>query len=194
MAGKDVNNNKIGVLALQGDVSLHVEALLELGITATLVKMPAQLKKLDGLIVPGGESTALLKLAEPIGMLEAIVAFVQAGGSIFGTCAGAILLAKNVTNPAQKSLGLIDITIERNGYGRQVDSAEAVAQAKQPFATGELPITLIRAPRITAVGRGAKVLATYRGEPVLVQQGNIMAATFHPELDVDTRVYTYWLR
>lgn len=172
---------------------MHAQALLNLGIEATLVKMPAQLEQLDGLIIPGGESTALLKLAEPIGMLPAITKFAQNGGGLFGTCAGAILLASNVTNPAQTSLGLIDITIERNGYGRQIDSQQTTGQGHAPFSTSELPMTFIRAPRITATGNAVKILATYHGEPVLVQQANILAATFHPEMQEDTSVYEYWL-
>jgi pyridoxal 5'-phosphate synthase pdxT subunit len=193
VVGKPLSRQTIGILALQGDVSLHAAALRALGIEALLIKMPAQLTKLGGLIIPGGESTALLRLAEPIGMLKAITAFARSGGAIFGTCAGAILLATDVTNPAQQSLGLIDITIRRNGYGRQVDSAETTGQGHPPLTTRALPMTFIRAPRITAVGRAVKVLASYHDEPILVEQANILAATFHPELQTDKTVYQYWL-
>lgn len=193
MAGKDIGRTRVGILALQGDVSLHLDALADLGIDASPVKTPAQLRGLDGLIIPGGESTALLRLAEPLGMLQAITSFAESGGSIFGTCAGAILLAKKVTNPEQRSLGLIDITIRRNSYGRQLDSAEKTGQAHRPLASREIPMTFIRAPRITATGRGVKVLASYQEEAVLVQQGRFMASTFHPELDTDHDIYKYWL-
>jgi 5'-phosphate synthase pdxT subunit len=184
----------IGILALQGDVSLHAQVLASFNIQPVIVKMPLQLNGLDGLIIPGGESTALLKLAEPIGMLPAITAFAKSGGDIFGTCAGAIILAAKVINPAQPSLKLIDITVQRNGYGRQIDSLETIGQGRLPLSSNEIPMTFIRAPRITATGKEVKVLATYRDEPVLVQQGKIMAATFHPELQADKTIYQYWLR
>lgn len=188
MAGK-----RVGILALQGDVDLHVAALSVYDVEAITVKMPDQLARLDGLIIPGGESTALLKLAEPIGMLDAITDFAKAGGKILGTCAGAILLAKEVIKPAQKSLGLIDITINRNGYGRQLNSMEVVGQAVAPFTKGKLPMTFIRAPRITSVAKSVKVLASFENEPVLVEQSNILVATFHPELTDDPSIYEYWI-
>jgi 5'-phosphate synthase pdxT subunit len=190
VAGK---TQKIGILALQGDVSLHVQTLKAFGIKPVLVKMPTQLHGLEGLIIPGGESTALLKLAEPIDMLSSITSFANSGGGIFGTCAGAILLASKVTNPTQPSLKLIDITVERNGYGRQIDSSETTGQAHSPLGNQKIPMTFIRAPRITETGRQIKILATYHDEPVLVRQANIMAATFHPELQADKTVYEYWL-
>jgi 5'-phosphate synthase pdxT subunit len=193
VVGKTAGRQTVGILALQGDVSLHAIALHELGIEAVHIKMPQQLKDLDGLIIPGGESTALLRLAEPIGMLEAITVFAQSGGAILGTCAGAILLATKVTNPAQQSLGLIDITIRRNGYGRQINSSEVTGQGHPPLSNFVIPMTFIRAPRITILGKAVKVLASYQDEPVLVEQGNIMAATFHPELQANTSIYEYWL-
>jgi 5'-phosphate synthase pdxT subunit len=193
VAGKASKSKKIGILALQGDVSLHARALQTAGMQAILVKRPAELKGLDGLVIPGGESTALLRLAEPVGLLRAITAYARAGGNIFGTCAGAIILASSVTNPVQPSLGLLDITLERNGYGRQLDSTEATGQGHSPLNNREIPLTFIRAPRITATGKTVEILASYRDEPVLVRQANIMAATFHPELDADMTVYTYWL-
>ena len=183
---------RIGILALQGDASLHIEVLQELQVTSAIVKTPNDLKGLDGLIMPGGESTALLKLMKPIGMLEAIKDFAEQGKQIFGTCAGAILLASKVTHPEQESLGLIDITIKRNGYGRQRDSQEAVGKGVKPLPK-DLPMTFIRAPRITAVSESMEVLATYQNDPVLVQSKNILAATFHPELTDDLSVYKYWL-
>ena len=187
-----VTKRSIGILDLQGDVALHQQSLRELDIDPILVKLPEQLGHIHGLIIPGGESTVLLKLAEPLGMLPAIASFSKNGGSIFGTCAGAILLAKNVTHPAQSSLALIDITIKRNGYGRQLDSAETTGKAI-PRLGNELPMTFIRAPRITKIDKNVEVLATYDDDPVLVRQGKILAATFHPELTDSNAVYDYWL-
>lgn len=192
MAGRS-RTYTIGILALQGDVSLHTQALQALGLTAVTVKTPSQLRGLDGLIIPGGESTALLRLCEPIGMLPAIAAFAKSGKAVFGSCAGAILLASKVTGPAQKSLGLIDITVRRNGYGRQADSMEVSGQGHMPLGTGKIPMVFIRAPRITASGQGVQTLASYRGEPTLVQQGKIIASAFHPELEEDKTVYKYWV-
>lgn len=183
---------KIGILALQGDSSLHAKALRIIGVEAHFIKTPQQLTDIDGLIIPGGESTTLLKLAEPIGMLSAIKKYAENGGSIFGTCAGAILLAAKVIHPAQTSLGLIDIAVTRNGYGRQVDSIETYGHAKKPLKIS-LPMTFIRAPRISSTGKKVATLATHDSDPVLVRQGKFMAATFHPELTDDSSVYEYWL-
>lgn len=193
MAGKTKTVPKVGILALQGDVSLHAANLTALGVTPPIVKSPDQLINLDGLVIPGGESTALLKLAEPMDFLPAIKKFYQNGGAVFGTCAGAILLAKKVTNPQQASLGLLDITIERNGYGRQLDSAEVTGQAQPPLGQHNLPMTFIRAPRIKKVSPKVQVLATRQNEPVLIQQDRLLAATYHPELTDDNTVYKYWL-
>jgi 5'-phosphate synthase pdxT subunit len=193
VAGKTSDQLAVGILALQGDVALHVKCLEELGLSPVLVRMPEQLKDLDGLIIPGGESTALLKLAEPIGMLEAIKNFARGGGNIFGTCAGAIILAREVTNPSQASLQLIDITIERNAYGRQLDSSDVTGRSFLPGGPASLPLTFIRAPRISSVGKKVKVLVEYKGDPVLARQDNILAATFHPELSGSLEVYKYWL-
>ncbi len=188
-----VAQKRIGILALQGDVSLHERSLSGYAIKPIKVKTPDDLPRIDGLIIPGGESTALLKLATPIGLLAAITDFAQHGGSIFGTCAGAILLARRVTNPPQSSLGLLAITIERNGYGRQLDSTETNGQGSRALGVSTLPMTFIRAPRITDTGTSVSVLARYQQEPVLVRQGKILAATFHPELTNSTVVYDYWL-
>lgn len=193
VAGKSYAEKKIGVLSLQGDVELHSKALESFGVKAMPVKHPSQLRGLDGLVIPGGESTALLRLCEPMGMLPAIADFAKAGGSVFGTCAGAILLASRVTDPAQDSLGLIDMTIRRNGFGRQIDSMETIGKAKPPFGNSSIPLAFIRAPRITKVGPAVEILATYKREPVLVRQADILAATFHPELRSDGTVYGYWL-
>jgi 5'-phosphate synthase pdxT subunit len=167
---------KIGIFALQG----------------VFVRMPDQFSDLDGLIIPGGESTTYLKVMEPYGVDQAIIDFAHRGGSIFGTCAGTITIAREVTNPAQRSLNLMDIVVERNSYGRQLDSADAIGEALEPLGHGPLHMTFIRAPRITGVGEGVQVLATYKGDPVLVQQGKMLAGTFHPELSGAHEIYTYW--
>jgi 5'-phosphate synthase pdxT subunit len=161
----------IGVLALQGDFAAHVKAF-----GAIEVRTAKEIESLDQLILPGGESTAMLKLLEGSGIEEAVRRLLDRGGSLFGTCAGAILLAKEVVNPPQPSWGLIDITIERNAYGRQVDSFDSPLG---PF---------IRAPRIRRVGPKVDVLETWQDEPVLVRQGGITVATFHPELSEQPRL------
>lgn len=193
MAGKTRDGRKIGILALQGDVGLHVKALEGFGVSTAEVRKPGQLDGLAGLVIPGGESTALLRLCEPIGMLGAITSFARTGGAVFGTCAGAILLASDVKNPDQDGLGLMDMTIRRNGFGRQIDSMEAAGQGGPALGGQSIPLVFIRAPRIAEVRPGVEILATYRGEPVLVRQKNVMAATFHPEMQSDDTVYGYWL-
>lgn len=193
MVGKDIHSKTIGILALQGDVSLHRRMVERLGAPVVTVTMPAELRTLDGLVIPGGESTALLRLIEPIGMDTAIQEFARSGRPILGTCAGAIILAEQVTDPVQSSLKLIDITIQRNGYGRQVDSFEGVGKGQEEFPESSVPMVFIRAPRITALGPGVQVLASYQAEPVLVRQNNILAASFHPELSDDLSLHTYFL-
>jgi len=169
---------KAGVLALQGDFAAHVRAIPG----AIEVRHASQIDTLDTLVIPGGESTTLLHLLEGSGIEEAARRLLKRGGTIFGTCAGAIILAKNVSGPKQPSWGLIDIDIERNAFGRQVDSFEATLD---PPYTG----VFIRAPRIRRIGPGVEILARWNGEPVLVRQGRVIAATFHPELTDDRRVY-----
>jgi pyridoxal 5'-phosphate synthase pdxT subunit len=181
---------RIGVLALQGDFEAHEKALLRAGATAVPVREAAQLNGLDGLVIPGGESTTMLKLIEAENLLDPLREFGRRK-PIFGTCAGAILLAAEVMNPAQASLGLIDIGVERNAYGRQLDSR--IARLKPEGVEGELEAVFIRAPIIRRVGEGAKVLARYHGDPVLVEQGKHMVATFHPELTEDSRVHRLFL-
>ena len=158
-------NGVIGVLALQGDFAAHAKAS-----GAVEVRTAAEIDRCHRLILPGGESTAMLRLLEGTGIEEAVRRLLARGGEVFGTCAGAILLAREVINPAQPSWNLIDITIERNGYGRQVDSFESPLG---PF---------IRAPRIRRIGPGVEILETLNDEPVLVRQGAVTAATYHPEL------------
>lgn len=180
----------IGILALQGDYEAHAAMLQELGAQTRFVRKPEQLLEIDALVVPGGESSTFLKFLERDGFLEALRRFVHEKPA-FGTCAGAILLANEVQNPSQTSLGAIDIAVARNAYGRQVDSTIRTAETK--LEGGPLEMVYIRAPKITRVGRDVEVLADRDGDPVLVRGGDIMVATFHPELTGDTRVHRAFL-
>jgi 5'-phosphate synthase pdxT subunit len=180
----------IGVLALQGAYEAHAKVLTALGATPKLVRLPEDLANLDGLIMPGGESTTMLKFLERNDFFATLQTFVQTTPT-FGTCAGAILLAKDVTHPAQKSLSALDITVERNAYGRQNDSVILTAPTSLPGAP--LEMVFIRAPRITRTGPAVETLATRDGAPVLVREGQLLAATFHPELSADTRVHQLFL-
>ena len=177
---------RIGVLAIQGDYDAHAQALREAGAEPVLIRKPEQLAAIDGLIIPGGESTTFLKFLERDGFLASLQDFV-ARKPTFGTCAGCILLATDVTHPPQQSLGVLNATVERNAYGRQIDSAIQTGDTQLPG--GPLEMVYIRAPRIVKTGDGVQVLATRDGFPVLVEQGHIMAATFHPELSSDRRVH-----
>ena len=181
---------RVGVLALQGDFEAHEKALARAGAEAVEVRSAGQLKNVDGLVIPGGESTTMMKLIESEGMFEPLREFGESH-PMFGTCAGAILLASQVTNPAQPSLGLMDIDVQRNGYGRQLDSR--IAKLQPEGIPNELEAVFIRAPIIRRVGQGAKVLARYKGDPVLVEQGRHMVATFHPELTGDARIHKLFL-
>ena len=181
----------IGVLALQGAYDLHAAMLRQLGIHTALVKRPDQLEDLDGLILPGGESTTFLRHLERDGFFDALSRFVQTQPT-FGTCAGCILLAKGVENPVQRSFDVLDITVERNAYGRQIDSAILSAPVSLPG--GPLEMVFIRAPRIVRTGTKVEVLATRDKTPVLVRQGHLLAATFHPELSTDTRIHEYFVK
>lgn len=178
---------KIGILAVQGDFEAHAAMLAGMGVESVEVRTPANLDGCDGLILPGGESTTQLQFLQEEGLYEAIRKFAADGGAIFGTCAGAILLATEVTNPHQGSLGLLDMTVLRNGYGRQLSSD--VVSAPSALKKEPLEMVFIRGPIIERVGRGIEVLAEYAGKPALVQEGRIMAATFHPELTEDTIVH-----
>ena len=177
----------VAVLALQGDFQAHREALDRMGIASFEARKPEEIADAAGLILPGGESTTLWKFFELAPWEEALKRFAGTGRPVLGTCAGAILLAREVSNPAQKSLDLVDISIERNGYGRQAESF--IGSVDAPTLGGRIPAVFIRAPRIRGVGADVEVLATREGEPVLVRQGNIVAATFHPELTADERVH-----
>src|SRR5204863_404940 len=178
---------KIGVLALQGDFDAHRRRLEELGAEVVLVKKPEQLDGIDGLVIPGGESSTFLKLLSKAGF-EKLKQFVHAKPT-FGTCAGAILLATEVENPKQAGLGALDIRVRRNAYGRQLESS--IREGK--FADSPIEMVFIRAPKIERVGSAVEVLATQGDDPVVVRQGKTMAATFHPELSDDSRVHRAFL-
>jgi pyridoxal 5'-phosphate synthase pdxT subunit len=176
----------LGVLALQGDFAAHAAALRQAGAGVREVRRPGELPGLAGLVIPGGESTTLLRLFGDEPWFDALRNFAKGGGALFGTCAGAILLAREVRGPGQPSLGLLDAVVERNAYGRQVDSFEAPLDTS--LEGGPLPAVFIRAPRLLELGPGVDVLARHAGEPALVRQGRVLAATFHPELTADPRV------
>jgi len=179
----------VGILAIQGDFEAHARVLEKLGASVRFVRKPEQLDEVDALIIPGGESTTFLNFLAEHGFLEKLRAFVRAKPT-FGTCAGAILLAKDVENPAQESLDALDIAIRRNAYGRQNESFVSDVET----SLGPLELVFIRAPKITRVGAGVEVLATEKDDPVLVRQGKVMASTFHPELSTSTRVHEEFLK
>jgi 5'-phosphate synthase pdxT subunit len=178
---------KIGVLALQGDFDAHRKRLEELGAEVVLVKKPSQLEQIDGLVIPGGESSAFLKLLGESGFAH-LKEFVRVKPT-FGTCAGAILLAKEIENPPQTGLGALDIAIRRNAYGRQIESSIREGL----FCGSPIEMVFIRAPKIVRMGSQVEVLATQGKDPVVVRQGKTMAATFHPELTDDSRIHQAFL-
>jgi pyridoxal 5'-phosphate synthase pdxT subunit len=180
----------IGVLALQGDFREHKQVFERLGTAVKEVRLPKDLQGLHGLVIPGGESTTITKLIKIYEFDKALVDFNKKGGAVWGTCAGAIVVSSEVVGyPEQPHLNLIDIAVERNAYGRQVDSFEAnVDIAGTPFHT-----IFIRAPRIAKIGKTVKVLATFKDDPIMVTQNNVLVTVFHPELTPDTRVHQYFL-
>jgi len=180
---------RVGVLALQGDFEAHVQALRSAGAEAMTVRTREELDIVDGLIVPGGESTTMLKLIEYRNLWEPLRSFGERK-PVFGTCAGAILLAREVLNPSQASFGFCDMTVERNAYGRQVDSRIVHIPAE---GLGDIEAVFIRAPIIRHLGDSAKVLARYLDDPVLVDFGRHLVATFHPEMTVDPRIHRLFL-
>lgn len=182
---------KIGVLAVQGDFEAHAAMLRELGAESTEVRTVGDLDGCDGLILPGGESTTQLQFLQEEGLFDAVKQFAAEGGAIFGTCAGAILLATEVKNPPQASLGLLDMTVLRNAYGRQLASDVFCGSSK--LTDEPLELVFIRAPVIERVGPGVEVLAECEHRPVLVRKGKVMAGTFHPELTCDSTVHRYFL-
>lgn len=180
----------IGVLAIQGDFDAHRRRLEELGAQTRLVRKPEELEGLDGIVIPGGESSTMLKFLEHGGFFAKLREFVRVKPS-FGTCAGAILLANQVENPPQASLGVLDIAVRRNAYGRQLDSH--IVDSDVNGHGRPLELVFIRAPKISRVGKDVEVLAKSEDEPVWVRQGKAMAATFHPELSDDDRVHRAFL-
>jgi len=185
---------KIGVLALQGDFALHRQALNRSGVESAEVRKPTELQAVDGLIIPGGESTTLLKLVDAWEFVPALEKFHAEGKPIFGTCAGLIVLAREVLNPRQFSLGFIDVTTERNAYGRQKESFETHGEAALDGERRPLKMVFIRAPRIRRVGPTVTPLAAHQGECVLAREGSVLVATFHPELTDDPTVHGYFCR
>lgn len=180
---------RIGVLALQGDFEAHRRVLESAGAESVEVRCAEDLKDIKGLIIPGGESTTMLKLIDEEGLFDELRRF-AADRPVFGTCAGAILLATEVTHPQQRSLGLIDMTVERNAYGRQIDSFVAPIDLEGQ----KVEAVFIRAPLISRVGQETRVVGTYESAPVLVEQGKLMAATFHPELTADSRIHRRFIQ
>lgn len=181
----------IGVLAIQGDYEAHKSRLEQLGAKVMLIRKPEQLDAIDAIVIPGGESSTFLNFLVEHGFLDKLREFVRTKPA-FGTCAGAILLAREVENPPQESLHAMDIRVRRNAYGRQVDSS--IREARTKLGEQPLEMVFIRAPKIVATGKDVEVLASESGDPVLVRQGKLMAATFHPELSADSRVHQEFLK
>ena len=186
----------VGVLALQGDYEAHRAALAARGVASVEVRTAADLDGVAALVLPGGESTTMLKLMEGTGLAERLTAMIRGGVPALATCAGVILLAREVSHPPQRSLGVLDVGVERNAYGRQIDSAVVALEVADEKALGAAALegVFIRAPRVVGVGPGVSVLARRAGDPVLVRQGNVLAATFHPELTERSPVIDLFLR
>lgn len=183
---------KIGILAIQGDYDAHAKVLERLNVGHPFVRVPEDLAGLHGIILPGGESTTHLKVLQEEGLFDALKRFAAEGGAFFGTCAGTILLAREVHGPSQPSLGLLDISVLRNGYGRQLASDIYFGPSK--LRPEPLEEVFIRAPIIDRAGPAVEILGEHAGHPVLVRQGRILASTFHPELTADTAVHEYFLK
>ncbi len=183
---------KIGILSVQGDFAAHAAMLKRLGVNSVEVRAATDLAGCDALILPGGESSTQLQFLKEEGLFDSIKKFAKRGAGIFGTCAGAILMATDVQNPVQESLGILDITVTRNAYGRQVASDIFFGESK--LSDAPLEMVFIRAPIIERVGPGIKTLAEFEGKPALVQKGKVLAATFHPELTTDSTVHEHFLK
>lgn len=195
-AGK-MPSKQIGVLALQGDFHQHIQFLKSLKQKTREVRQLKDLKGLDALVIPGGESTAIMRLLPILQLDQGIREFAASGKAIMGTCAGAILLAKEISNSPQGKLGLLDINVQRNAYGRQINSFEADISLNTDYFPDQqkpFPAIFIRAPKILSCGGNVEVLASYDKTPVLVRQKNILAMTFHPELTGDNRIHQYFLK
>jgi 5'-phosphate synthase pdxT subunit len=189
---RSARKGEVGVLALQGDYAEHRRTLSRIGCPSREVRKASELEGLGALVLPGGESTTMLKFIEEEGLMEPLRKLHADGAALYGTCAGVILLAKKVTSPAQPSLVLLDVAVERNGYGRQVDSHVAEEPCPE-LGDSPLPMFFIRAPIIRATGPSVRVLARHRGSPVLVREGRLLGSTFHPELSEDERVHRYFI-
>jgi 5'-phosphate synthase pdxT subunit len=183
---------RIGILAVQGDFEAHARVLDRLGVPYEFVRTPQEASRVDAMILPGGESTTMLKFLDEEGLAAPLRALESRGGAFLATCAGAILLAREVRSPAQPSLGFADLVVSRNAYGRQLSSEVRVAPSN--LKPEPLEMVFIRSPIIEEIGPGVEVLATDRGRPVLVRQGKLLIATFHPELTSDTTVHEYFLK
>lgn len=183
---------KIGILAIQGDYEAHAKMLDRLGVEHCYVRDVGDIDGISGIILPGGESTTQIKIMTEESFWDALKKFAARGGAFFGTCAGAILLAREVRNPVQASLGLLDISIQRNAYGRQL--ASGVHSGRTKLSDKPFEMVFIRAPIIESVGEGVEILAEHAGHPVLVQQKRILASTFHPELTADAAIHNYFLK
>ncbi|MBT1248412.1 MULTISPECIES: pyridoxal 5'-phosphate synthase glutaminase subunit PdxT [unclassified Thermosipho (in: thermotogales)] len=182
---------KIGVSGIQGDFREHKQMLERLGVEVLIVRKPEDLDEVDGLVIPGGESTTMIKIMRMVNLYEKLRERISNGFPVFGTCAGMILLSKEVVNFKQDSLKVIDIKVERNAYGRQVDSFETEIEIKgfkRPYKA-----VFIRAPKVVDYGNNVEVLSTYENSPILLRQKNVLVASFHPELTDDTRVHEYFL-
>jgi 5'-phosphate synthase pdxT subunit len=183
---------KIGILAVQGDFEAHAATLSRIGVEYGFVRTPRDMDGIDAVILPGGESTTQWKFLIEEGLDKSLLAHAARGGAIFGTCAGAVLLAREVHNPSQSSLGLADITVMRNGYGRQL--ASEVRHEMTSLSETPIEMVFIRAPIIERAGPGVQILACSEGKPVLLRQDRILIATFHPELTSDSTVHRYFVR
>ncbi len=183
---------KVGILAVQGDFEAHAATLARMGVEYAFVRTPRDMDGVDGVILPGGESTTQWNFLVEEGLDKTLNEHAAGGGAIFGTCAGAILLAREVRNPAQPSLGLADITVMRNGYGRQL--ASEVRHEITSLSESPIEMVFIRAPIIERSGPGVQVLAVSEGKPVLLRQDRILISTFHPELTSDSTVHRYFVR
>ena len=182
---------RIGIVAVQGDFAAHAAMLQRLGAETVEVRTVEDLRGCDGIVLPGGESTTQLQFLKEEGLFDAIRKFARSGGAVFGTCAGAILLATRVQNPEQESLGLLDMTVLRNGYGRQL--ASDVFWGETALKNEPVEMVFIRGPIIEEIGKGISVLAEHEGKPALVEKGNVLAATFHPELTDDPTIHEHFL-
>jgi len=192
IADAAMSGAEIGVLALQGDYVEHQRMLERLGRSSRQIRKASELEGLRALILPGGESTTMVKFMEEEDLMQPLRDFYRSGGALYGTCAGTILMARVISAPSQASLGLMDIDVERNGYGRQIDSHESPGACRE-LGDEPLPMVFIRAPIISRTGPEVRVLVEHRDQPVLVRQGRLLASTFHPELSNDLRVHRYFL-